>query len=152
MNALVNFDGQIVDSNSALLVSNRAFNYGDGLFETMRFMNKQVQFVDKHYQRLIKGMELLGIEVPTFFSKDYIDEQVGVLVQQLGMQGPVRARISVFRKDGGFYSPTNNEASFIITCSSIAEVRYELNAGGYKLGLYDEILIPVKCESNMVIN
>ena len=61
---LVNLDGNIVESNTIDFINSRAFNYGDGLFETMRFMNRRVQFIDKHFYRLQKGMNALGLNIP----------------------------------------------------------------------------------------
>ncbi|MCH7535848.1 MAG: aminotransferase class IV, partial [Bacteroidetes bacterium] len=149
MSTLVNLDGDIVNSNTSITVTNRAFNYGDGLFETMRFMSRRVQFMDKHFHRLIKGMEVLSLNVPDYFSISYFNEQVRSLVQRLEFPGSVRVRLTIYRKDGGFFSPANNDVSFIIMCTPLVDGSYELNEKGHSIGIYDKIVKPNNELSNI---
>jgi branched-subunit amino acid aminotransferase/4-amino-4-deoxychorismate lyase len=53
---------------------NRAFRYGDGLFETMHIQDGEVRFYDQHYERLTSGMHALSMKIPDYFPnmKDYI--------------------------------------------------------------------------------
>lgn len=46
-------------------VKDRAFNYGDGVFETLAINNSKIHFWAAHFARLQKGCETLGIEPPT---------------------------------------------------------------------------------------
>ncbi|NQY66817.1 MAG: aminotransferase class IV [Flavobacteriales bacterium] len=140
MASLVNFDSNLVDSSTVITVNNRAFNYGDGLFETMRFMNGQVQFIDRHFMRLSIGMEMLGMKVPSHFTADYISREIKRLVNDRDLRGSARIKMVVFRKEGGFYLPDTNDFSFLITCDEIPN-GYTLNAGGVKLGVFDEVLL-----------
>ena len=45
-------------------VMDRGFQFGDGLFETMRVVNEEIPLWQKHWQRLIKGCEVLSITPP----------------------------------------------------------------------------------------
>lgn len=45
-------------------IKDRAFNYGDGVFETIAVKNKQLQFWSSHFLRLKKGCQKLGIDQP----------------------------------------------------------------------------------------
>ncbi len=45
-------------------VSDRGFQYGDGLFETLLVENGEPQFLDRHLERLRIGCERLKIEFP----------------------------------------------------------------------------------------
>jgi branched-subunit amino acid aminotransferase/4-amino-4-deoxychorismate lyase len=55
----INLNGSIVSSDHQIFtVSNRGFRYGDGLFESMRYMNGQLKFPDLHIDRVIKGMKI----------------------------------------------------------------------------------------------
>jgi len=61
--AFINFNSEIVPANSQLLTTaNRAFRYGDGLFESMRLMKGQLKFADLHADRLQRGMKALKID------------------------------------------------------------------------------------------
>jgi 4-amino-4-deoxychorismate lyase len=47
-----------------LSVLDRGFQYGDGLFETLRIDNGQPQHWSRHMARLVSGCERLGIDSP----------------------------------------------------------------------------------------
>jgi 4-amino-4-deoxychorismate lyase len=58
-------NGRLVAPHDAVIPMNdRGLLYGDGLFETMRLSNGQVQFIDDHLQRLADGCKRLKIDVP----------------------------------------------------------------------------------------
>jgi 4-amino-4-deoxychorismate lyase len=52
-------EGVTVDSRD------RGFNYGDGLFETMRVRRRSVRFLEYHLERLDEGCRRLGIAGPS---------------------------------------------------------------------------------------
>ena len=60
INSIVN--GEITSSIS---IQDRGFHYGDGLFETIAFVNQQPVLWEQHYQRLSSGCQILGIQCPT---------------------------------------------------------------------------------------
>ncbi|TDY02897.1 aminodeoxychorismate lyase [Thiohalophilus thiocyanatoxydans] len=47
-----------------LAITDRACQYGDGLFETLAVRNGKVEFLDAHLQRLADGAQRLGIPMP----------------------------------------------------------------------------------------
>ena len=51
----------ITSSNAQIAFSDSAFLYGDGLFETIRFQNKQLFSAHKHIERLRHGLSLLEL-------------------------------------------------------------------------------------------
>ncbi len=59
LNSIVN--GEL---SKIISIQDRGFNYGDGLFETIALVNQQPVFWNEHYQRLLKGCEVLGIDCP----------------------------------------------------------------------------------------
>jgi 4-amino-4-deoxychorismate lyase len=48
----------------ALPISERGFQYGDGLYETMRLQLGKIHLLDDHYQRLAHGAQRLNIVAP----------------------------------------------------------------------------------------
>src|SRR5436190_12194491 len=105
----INFNGQILPADSKLLaVSNRAFKYGDGLFESMRLMKGQLKFADLHADRLQRGMKALKIDgysqMDTWFLKE--------MVEELAKRNKVkhgRLRLTVYRDAEGLYAPSQNK-------------------------------------------
>ena len=56
------FNGQ---PESNLFIADRGLAYGDGVFETIALEAKQPQLWQAHWQRLVNGLNTLGIEVDT---------------------------------------------------------------------------------------
>ncbi|HPH18939.1 MAG TPA: hypothetical protein PLE32_09190, partial [Haliscomenobacter sp.] len=68
----INLDGRLIESNQACLsANNRAFHYGDGLFESIRKLNHQIPLLQLHLQRLHVGMAALEIKPPVEWTLDF---------------------------------------------------------------------------------
>lgn len=52
------------EQSSQIAISDRGFQYGDGLFETIEVLNGHLIFIEKHLQRLTLGCEKLLIPLP----------------------------------------------------------------------------------------
>ena len=57
-------------NKNSININDRAFTYGDGLFETILVKNKQIIYLNDHIKRLRKGCDVLSIKRP---SKNMID-------------------------------------------------------------------------------
>ncbi len=95
-----------------LTIDNRAFCYGDGLFETIVARRGTCSLLPFHYARLLKGLEVLQIQVP--FSEKELEGYIWQL-STLKQDPLLRLRLQVWRKSGGLYTPTKNEAEFLLT-------------------------------------
>ena len=49
---------------STVRATNRGLAYGDGLFETVGIRGSRLTLWEEHYRRLVRGGEVLGIEIP----------------------------------------------------------------------------------------
>ncbi|HOY20668.1 MAG TPA: aminotransferase class IV [Haliscomenobacter sp.] len=129
----INLDGRLIESNQACLsANNRAFHYGDGLFESIRKLNHQIPLLQLHLQRLHVGMAALEIKPPVEWTLDFWKEQIDRIS---GKQANARIRITVFRAEGGLYTPTNNEAQFLIEAEKIEESHYTWNKDGLSVAI-----------------
>jgi branched-subunit amino acid aminotransferase/4-amino-4-deoxychorismate lyase len=81
---------------------NRAFLFGDGLFETMVFQNGKIRFSDLHLHRLITGCEILGMNTEKLSTIEEIEK---VLELGLGKDKLLRVRWTVYRSGKGKYTP-----------------------------------------------
>ena len=52
------------ESDFQLSVNDRAFQYGDGLFETIRYSTGQIWFWSDHFARLSAGMAAMQLTQP----------------------------------------------------------------------------------------
>lgn len=147
----INYNGQIVAANTPIFTTeNRAFRYGDALFESIRMFDGNVPFLDYHYQRLTKGMEVLGYDIPTHFSVIFFKNEIKKLIQT-GEQSTenYRIRLTVYRSDGGLYTPTNDIPIFVIEAQNITDNQFIINKKGIEIGIYEGIKLPRSPLSNL---
>jgi branched-chain amino acid aminotransferase len=138
---MINFNGNIAAQDDSILTQNRAFLYGDGVFETLKIVNNKILFLEDHYFRLMASMRVVRMEIPMNFTMEYFEEQVLSLVVQKGISESARARITVFRNDGGLYLPKTNEVSYLIHATSLENTFYSLNEGEYEVDLYKDFYV-----------
>ena len=135
---MINFNGAIVSNDTNLLIHNRAFLYGDAVFETVKIVNSKILFLEDHYFRL---MRIVRMEIPMNFTMEYLEEQILRLAQANKFETSSRARITVFRNDGGYYLPQNNTVSFLIALEGLDEKAYSINQKEYIVDLYTDFYV-----------
>ncbi|WP_372751190.1 aminotransferase class IV [Labilibaculum sp.] len=132
-------DGKLYSKDELLFgAENRAFRYGDSLFESIHSNGTEIQFLSEHLDRLIHGMEALDMIVPSEF-KGRMKSNINFLINKNKAFAGTRIRLSIFRKDGGLYSPVDNSISYLIETSVLENAQYILNRKGLKIGIYDQI-------------
>lgn len=123
------------------LSQNRGFLYGDAVFETVKIVNSKILFLEDHYFRLMASMRILRMEIPMDFTMEFFEEQVLITVTNNGFAQSSRARITVYRNDGGFYLPTTNTISFLIHASPLDNKDYLLESRPCEVDLYKDFYI-----------
>lgn len=139
---MINFNGILQDSNTNLLEQNRGFLYGDAVFETLKIVEGKILFFEDHYFRLMAAMRIVRMEIPMNFTLEYLEEQVLCLVKNNNCVQSARARITVYRNNGGFYLPTDYTVSFLIQASVIESPVYSVNPNEYEVDLYKDFNVP----------
>ena len=109
--------------------SSRAFRYGDGLFETMKFVNGAIEHKERHFQRLFAGMKMLKFDVPTHFTERMVEDEVFTLCRKNHLRACARIRLVIFRGNGGLYDPENHIPHFLIDGFPLEAPR-QLNSNG----------------------
>ncbi|AMC09894.1 aminotransferase class IV [Lutibacter profundi] len=134
---MINLNG-IINKKSKLLFdyNNRAFKYGDALFETLKVKNLQVYFLEDHYFRLMASMRMLRMKIPMRFTLEYFENEIINLVKQNNLDS-ARVRFTIFRKSGGFYEPKTNEINYLIEATQLISVQ-QLN---YKVDLFKDYFV-----------
>jgi branched-chain amino acid aminotransferase len=127
---MINFNGKFIENEANSLSSNnRAFKYGDGLFETLKVINKNCCFLEDHYFRLMASMRMLRMEIPLNFTMEFFEEEILKTLKALKLVD-ARVRVTVFRKEGGLYKPKSNKIDFLIEASPLkmdAKQRYTVD-------------------------
>ncbi|MFB9077154.1 aminotransferase class IV [Flavobacterium procerum] len=138
---MINFNGNITSGEDNILTQNRAFLFGDGVFETVKIVNSKILYLEDHYFRLMASMRVVRMEIPMNFTMEYLEEQILKLINESNLAISARARITVFRNDGGLYLPKTNEVSFLITASAQENSLYEINKSEYEVDLYKDFYV-----------
>src|SRR5699024_444958 len=137
---MIDFNGKFIKENQAVIFpENRGYNYGDGIFETLRVVDKKIIFWKDHYQRLISAMELLQLKIPSYFSKDYLENRILKLIKQNNLQNqPLRVKINIDRKAKGFYTPIAQDIDYMIRIEKLNTSIYSINSKKYTVGIYKD--------------
>ena len=91
-------NGELINSDvPSSLQINRSFLYGDGFFETMRFVNQKIVFEEEHWRRIRKSIELLGLNIETIPDRQKLLEEIKLLVEANKINSSARIRLTIFR-------------------------------------------------------
>jgi branched-chain amino acid aminotransferase len=144
------YNGHVISLyEPAISFTNRAFRYGDSLFESIRFTNGKIMFLADHVKRIKLSMTTLRMNVPAEFTSSNIEQLIMHLLEQNSIKQDARIRLTVFRNEGGFYTPDTNDISFLIESEKLEETGYTLNQKGLWVDVYAEIKKQVNKISNI---
>jgi len=127
---MINFNGNLGSENEfSLSINNRAFKFGDALFETIKVENGRVVFLEDHYFRLMASMRMLRMQISMKFTLEFFEKEILRTIEANELI-KARVRFSVFRNNGGLYLPSDNATSYIIEAdqlSSTLKTEYEVD-------------------------
>ena len=127
-------------------IANRAFLYGDGLFESVKIINGKPFNLDVHLKRLFSAALLLHLEINV--SRNDFQDDIEILIRENNIKKGGNLKILVFREEGGKYLPENNQASSLIMSETSEKNSFSLNKKGLELGLFKTQLKPMNKLSN----
>ncbi len=143
MNGFVNINGEVLPAEGAVMrIDNRAFHFGDGLFESMRVIEGRVPFMDAHWARLTTGAGILRIQVPKALTKEGLEDMISDLVQRTGLTNG-RCRLTLYRGGGGYYRPETDEGMFTIELRPLPDATFKENDQGLMVDIWPEMRKPL---------
>lgn len=143
MAAFVNLNGKLYPADEPVIpLDNRAFHYGDGVFETMRIVRGRACFLDAHWARLMEGLKVLRIEMPKELGLEKLERAIGELIERNEAVN-ARCRLTVYRDSAGYFRPERNTGAFTLELFPVERETYILNERGYTVDLYPEMRKPV---------
>lgn len=136
-----NYNGHLISIYEPVVsFANRAFRYGDSLFETIRVVNNKPLFLQDHLRRIKVGMTVLRMNIPPSFNAENISKLIAELIEKNSLGNDARARLTIFRNEGGFYTPHSNDISFLIETEDLGfKGGYVLNETGYTVDVFHDI-------------
>ena len=141
------FNHKIINKKDCKIsLENRAFLYGDGLFESVKIINGKPFNLDAHLKRLFSAALLLHLEINV--SRNDFQDDIEILIRENNIKKGGNLKILVFREEGGKYLPENNQASSLIMSETSDKNSFSLNKKGLELGLFKTQLKPMNKLSN----
>jgi len=86
LNTIVYVNGEFLKQKDAFIPFNDGgFQYGDGLFETIRFNNRKIYYVKKHLERLNNGLKILDLKL------NHNEDEIILLLNRLIMMNELES-------------------------------------------------------------
>ena len=150
---MINFNGELQYPDTIKLTSeNRAFKYGDAIFETVKVIRQKVIFWEDHYFRLMSSMRMLRMKIPMEFTLEFLEKEILKTVAVQDAAASFRVRLNIYRKDGGLYTPKTNKIAYSI---QVNENLYQIK-DSYSLDVfkdfynYSGLLSTIKTNNRML--
>ncbi len=137
------------EDDYSLTHRNRSFCYGDALFETIHCLGTEPQFFENHWNRLSQGMKILKMQGDGDFSRQLLEHYIEKLLNKNRIFKGARIRLTIYRNEGGLYSPESNVISWLMESSALENEHYELNSKGLNIDIFDGVHKPVTVLSNL---
>ncbi len=135
---MINYNGEILSDNDfRLTYQNRAFKYGDAVFDTLKYENEKIHFIEDHYFRLMSSLRMLRIKIPMNFNLKYYEDEILKIIKENDFSNKVRIRCTVFREDGGLFTPSNNGCRYIIETDALQTTTHD----NYEIELFKDFPI-----------
>lgn len=104
---------QVPNKSIEEFFQNRAFTYGDGFFETMRFENNQLLYANEHLKRIKTACSIIDLDFPWELNATDLTEKVSKLAKKDTLNS-AKAKLYIWRKSGGVFTPTSNDCEYLI--------------------------------------
>tara|TARA_B100000768_G_scaffold170537_1_gene177028 strand:- start:1576 stop:2427 length:852 start_codon:yes stop_codon:yes gene_type:complete len=135
----INFNGQIIDGDTiGFNQLKRGFNFGDGLFETIKVFNGMSICLDAHFNRISSGLEVLKIKQNYSFNQNSLERYINELLLYKNIKYGGKVKVYIFRAGLGTYKPETNQMSFVIEAMDLEQNKYVLNKKGFLVDIYNE--------------
>lgn len=119
-------DGELMaDDAPAVPVSSRGLMYGDGCFETLRSYRGRFLHLDRHLQRLRRGLDYLEMNAPESLGGVNARKMIEQLLRGNGMEKEdAVVRMQVWRSGGrGYRIAKNSEVHVAMTVSKLPLIK-----------------------------
>ena len=122
-------------SEVRLSITNRAFLYGDGFFETIKIFSSKAFNLVNHYNRIINSAKILDLDFNLSVSE--LEKNANAIIRKNNIvDGSVR--ITIFRDSDGKYFPNDNKSSYCIYTYNDTQTCFVLNSNPLLLGVYED--------------
>ena len=113
------FNSRVIDTSKPQFhTNNRAFCYGDGLFETIVTGKTRIDLTVQHLDRLKRGCEVMGLAFPKDLNAEFLRKSISQLSIENNLEGDIRTKLILWRGEGGLYAPETTDTNYLIECKA----------------------------------
>src|SRR5690606_12910102 len=99
------------------------------------------------------SIRILRMEIPQHFSPEFLEEEILKLIRDNQLESAAaRVRFTVFRKEGGLFTPDTNSIGYVISAEALAQPFYLFNEEPYEVELFKDHYINSGLLSNLKSN
>lgn len=136
-------DGKYFPENTNVFgIRNRAFNYGDGMFDSIFCKGGLPVLFDSHWKRIMHGLSVLQMELPTKYTRKNVFNTICQLLKKNKLK-EAKIRINIFRTEGGLYTPQKNKVSLLITSHVVTNPSVPFNNYGKRMMICKTVTKPL---------
>jgi branched-chain amino acid aminotransferase len=136
----INYNGNLFLRLNVNLGLNRAMRFGDGVFETIRIIDGELVWWQEHFERLIKGLKYLYLDVPELFLDELLVDCLATLHRNEIEKGGI-LRVFVYRKGSRGYTPTTYDFDYVIETEELEVNQFKLNPKGLVIGISETVTL-----------
>lgn len=130
------FNGKIHTGPLPIQGNDRGLLYGDGFFETLVTDKGKIYFESLHWERMKRTAEALQLDMPRDLNPSSIHEQVKNLLEDNGLYQKARLRITIWRKEGGLFTPNTKASHYFIRADAFNIERVVKDKVGFSQTCY----------------
>lgn len=136
------YNGETLEKGAAgIPLTNRAFRFGDGLFESIRIINGSPCFMDNHLNRIKQGVTAMKMEMTADYDWEKLERDLLRLIERNGVTSGGRARITISRSSEGYYRPKDDDGiDYLIEVYPHPDERFILNEKGVQIDSYHDMV------------
>lgn len=133
----VNLNGTYYSAGKLISTANRAFLYGDSVFESIR-CDGEILLWGQHYARLLRAAAAMGFIFSPWWTEDYFRYEIKKTLHQNKFHS-ARVRLILFREEESMgYAPTSDRCSYLIDVDELAEPAFATQENGLRIGVFED--------------
>jgi len=150
---MFNFNGELLEENTTFLnEKNRGVQFGDAVFEELRVLNGEVIFLESHYLRLMSSMRILRMEIPINFTMEFMEDEILKIISENDLKEAKKIKFTVFRNNQNNLSVSDNDISYFIISTTLANPFFILNEEVYEVEIFKDFYKNSSMLSNLDTN
>ena len=153
---MINFNGLLSSREEfRLSLNNRAFKYGDALYEDIKIAGGIILFWESHYFRLMASMRLLRMKIPAYFDMGFLEKEI-LKTCSIQKDEAHLIRLTICRKDSENLYAKEQNIDFYIETTCHVEAAYPAFKSLFEVDLYKDfyenasLLATINTSSNLI--